>query len=162
MDRGRRVALRSVVAGATMSLFAAHATSGCSMALVKGPPTGPQPDPPPPLECTTNVTWPILDAVGGALVTFETGALVAVGEAKGSLQVPLVVVGLSAMVLLFYSSTTGFSATRACREAKKREAWMPRPPPRVVRMRIVQPVAPPPEPVPPPPPPLVRQKADPE
>jgi hypothetical protein len=131
------------------------------MALVTGPPRGPQPDPPPPLECTTNAAWPVLDAVGGALVTFETGVHLAVGESNGSVQIPLVVVGLSAMILLFYSSTTGFAQTSACRAAKKREAEMPRPP-RVIRSRVARPAAAPPsEPVPLPPPPLVPQNTDP-
>jgi hypothetical protein len=163
----RRVGFRSFAVIATLVPFLAQALTGCSMALVKGPPTGPQPDPPPPLDCTTSTVLPFVDAVGGTLVTFGTGVQLATGASNGgSVQIPLVVVGLSAMVLLFYSSTTGFRLTSACREAKKRAAAMPA---RVVRRRgaAPAPLPPPPlrapaEPMPPAPVPIVPQKADPE
>ena len=49
MIRTGRVGFRNVVACLTLSAFVAHAGSGCSMALVKGPPTGPQPVRPAPI-----------------------------------------------------------------------------------------------------------------
>ena len=167
MFRRRRVGSCSFAVTAALVPFLAQALTGCSMALVVGPPTGPQPDPPPPLDCTTSAALPFVDAVGGTLVTFGTGVQLAAGASNGgSVQIPLVVVGLSAMVLLFYSSTTGFERTSACREAKKRDAAMP---PHGVRRRGVAPApaATPPsrapaEPMSPPPAPLVPQQADPE
>jgi hypothetical protein len=162
MARSPCVGFRSSVVAATLLAFLAPRLMGCSMAFVHGPPTGPQPDPAP-LDCTTSGALPFLDAVGGTLVTFGTGVQLAAGASDGgSVQMPLVVVGLSAMVLLFYSSTAGFELASACREAKKRDTVMP--PRVVVRRRGIGPApaaaSMPPEPMPPPPPPLVPQKTD--
>jgi hypothetical protein len=180
MSGKRRRASLQLTARLLLLPILAQSVGGCSLAAVQGPPETVQRNPPP-IRCTTSLFLPITDGVVGGMVVIETGFQIAADQMQsGSLLVPFLLVGASAVGLLLYSSGVGMDRVDACREAKAKELRrQQRPPPRLAAPPV--PVAAPPPTVRTPPPapdtdqtpesptvapvpaePRVPQRADPE
>jgi len=163
---GRRPSgIATFVAGA---LSLVQLSAGCSAVAVRGPPEGPQPSPPPPVECTTSKFLPIADGVVASLLVLETGAqIVADQQRGGGSSYTLGLLGVSAVALFIISSGVGMERVDACREAKQKELNRRE---RLLRTRPIAPASPAPIAQPPEPPPATPspeaprapQQADPD